>query len=372
LPLCLVKGNVKRHQNTGETSLRSAEKARDKILDQYAAQKNDVVFKKASLGEVVKMYLEDRRIHFIDCVESFKKCRQVFEYASTYKTERQCFPEYIRTTLGRDPEVWEFTDDPQWIKGWLNSLKLGGLSDKTLNDKRDILSGFFQYAESLKYISRNPVNKLNVPRQKVDTKKTNDKFIPRTMEENEKIRNYLKKLDHKLAIYEIWVMQELTGMRVSEITHTLVRDVDYKHNQIRVGDKTMIVYKMRKPVVIEYQTKTKREWFVDIHPKLAAILEQHTKGRKADELLFPNTQGGIIKTDYLAKLYKEAMEDLGVTNRRKPNHGNRHWYASHGIEAGVKDKVIQENLGHTTDVMTGRYRHLSAEYRQKEIGKLRI
>ena len=129
-----------------------------------------------------------------------------------------------------------------------------------------------------------------------------------------------------------------TGVRVSELTHIKICDLDLDRKILRV-----------------FQGKGKKDRMVVLPTKLFSILQKQRQIKKADDFLFTNGRGGKLTEATIQKIVMHSAEKAGIKKRVSP-HTLRHSFATHLLEAGTDIRYIQELLGHaklqTTQIYT--------------------
>ena len=132
------------------------------------------------------------------------------------------------------------------------------------------------------------------------------------------------------------------GLRLNEVIHLRVRDVDSARMSIRVE-----------------QGKGGQDRYTVLSAHLLEALRAYWKVDHPTDWLFP-ARGGHRPMDpsTLQKAYQTAKRRAGIT---KPGgiHGLRHAFATHLLEAGVDVHTIQRLLGHRSIQTTSRYWHLT-------------
>ena len=106
-----------------------------------------------------------------------------------------------------------------------------------------------------------------------------------------------------------------------------------------------------------------------MHPALQTILQAWLQGHPGGQLLFVKQNGNRLDD----KTSREAFQ--AVTNGSKWQvvrgyHILRHSFASNLARHGVPEHRIREYMGHHTEDMAQRYRHLFPEDTQSDIEKL--
>jgi len=135
-----------------------------------------------------------------------------------------------------------------------------------------------------------------------------------------------------------------TGVRVSELTHIKMRDIDLDRMMLRV-----------------FQGKGKKDRMVMLPGKLKNILAIQAKLKKANDFLFTNGRGsgGSRLTEAtIQKIVAQAADRAGIKKNVSP-HTLRHSFATHLLENGTDIRYIQELLGHAKLQTTQIYTHVA-------------
>jgi integrase/recombinase XerD len=119
------------------------------------------------------------------------------------------------------------------------------------------------------------------------------------------------------------------GLRISEIAHLKVADIDSERMLIRVE-----------------QGKGRKDRYVMLAPDLLVLLRQWWKVKRPLGWLFPGQQLSLpITTRQLDRAMKEAATAAKL-GKRVSMHTLRHSFATHLLEQKVDIRVIQTLLGH--------------------------
>ncbi len=159
-----------------------------------------------------------------------------------------------------------------------------------------------------------------------------------------------------------------TGVRVSELTHIKMRDIDLDRMILRV-----------------YQGKGKKDRMTIIPQSLKTVLEKQQKLKTADDYLFTNGRNVPIPSSSplgpdafgagslrdrgrqqserlteatIQKIVSVAADKAGVKKNVSP-HTLRHSFATHLLENGTDIRYIQELLGHAKLQTTQIYTHVA-------------
>ncbi len=134
------------------------------------------------------------------------------------------------------------------------------------------------------------------------------------------------------------------GLRVSEVVHLRVRDIDSERMTIRVE-----------------QGKGAQDRYTLLSPRLLAELRCYWQLEHPSPWLFPTRRGkaprpmnyGTAERIYVAAKHRAGIAKAGNI------HALRHAFATHLLEAGTDLHTIQRLLGHHHITSTMRYLHLA-------------
>lgn len=132
------------------------------------------------------------------------------------------------------------------------------------------------------------------------------------------------------------------GLRLSEVLHLRVEDIDSERMTIRVR-----------------QGKGRKDRYVMLSPVLLESLRGYWKQYRPRTWLFPATRGDRpVSETSIQRTIKHAAREAGIA---KPVcvRTLRHCFATHLLETGTDIHVIQQLLGHTDVRTTQRYAHVS-------------
>jgi len=136
-----------------------------------------------------------------------------------------------------------------------------------------------------------------------------------------------------------------TGMRMGELLHLRVCDIDSTRMVIRIlngkGNKS------RDTLLAERTLKLLRDYYLVVYPK---PLKYVFEGR--------GQPGQPYSATSVQKVVKRAAVKAGIKKTISP-HSLRHTFATHMLEQGVNLKLIQKLLGHGSMRSTMVYLHLA-------------
>jgi site-specific recombinase XerD len=133
-----------------------------------------------------------------------------------------------------------------------------------------------------------------------------------------------------------------TGLRLSELTHLQVSDIDSERMMIRVR-----------------QGKGQKDRYVMLSPTLLEILRLYWRTERPTTWLFPSKrEDQPISHSVVQRACHQAGIDAGLT-KRATVRSLRHSFATHLLEAGTNIRIIQTLLGHSSVSTTQRYTYVS-------------
>jgi integrase/recombinase XerD len=133
-----------------------------------------------------------------------------------------------------------------------------------------------------------------------------------------------------------------TGLRLSELTHLRVADIDSQRMTIRVE-----------------QGKGQKDRYVMLSPRLLEELRAWWKQTRSPLWLFPGARPGEpLCKGAVQKACQQARRRAGIDKHITP-HSLRHAFATHLLEAGTDLRTIQLLLGHRSLATTARYLKLA-------------
>jgi len=135
------------------------------------------------------------------------------------------------------------------------------------------------------------------------------------------------------------------GLRISEILHLTVDDIDSGRMTIRV-----------------VQGKGRKDRYVPLSTTLLATLRLYWKEARPRGHLFPGQKTNRpLDATTVGRMIGETAARARI-HKHVTFHVLRHSYATHLMEAGVSVKTIQVLLGHRSLATTERYTHVAGDY----------
>ena len=169
------------------------------------------------------------------------------------------------------------------------------------------------------------------------------KRLPVVLSREEVVQLYhaVSSLKHKAIVLTLYS----TGLRVSELVHLKVHDIDSSRMLVRVQEG-----------------KNRKDRYVGLSPKLLELLRQYWRSTEPSPRtwLFPGDSPGHPLTRCgVGKMIRKAKERAGIHKPVSP-HTLRHSFATHLLESGVDIRRIQLMMGHGSLRSTVQYLHVAS------------
>lgn len=167
------------------------------------------------------------------------------------------------------------------------------------------------------------------------------------------------------ASFVLHAIAAYTGMRRGEILRLRWSEVDLTHGYV--------IARSRK----QSRSRTEVSRRIDLHPDLMQYLTDWKQLRPQGQFVvgLPGSTEQL-NPDQANRLFWQPMRgtdwclDDGRNLFKVGFHTYRHSFASNLAAAGIDQRVIDEFMGHTTDAMRKRYRHLFPKLRKSAIERL--
>lgn len=237
-------------------------------------------------------------------------------------------------------------------------------SPATIKKIKDVMHQIFEQAIKSQYISFNPVNGVDVPKLKQETRK------PIPQEHIKSIVEFCKCYQHGDLIMTLLY----TGMRRGEILALTAGDIDMENMTIRVTKAVEFI--QNNPRVKEPKTP-KSIRTIPILECLKPYLKKALEGKKDNDIVFCDKSGNIYNMMAIRRLFIDFNEKYNAYLENDEEsvyftmHQFRHTFCTLLYNAGVDVKMAQDILGHSSvSVTLGIYTHLTHESKQISANKI--
>ena len=265
----------------------------------------------------------------------------------TYHNYSELIANYVREGLGKKPISKVTTLE---IQALYSALLERGLAVVTVQKVHTVLGSAFKQAVKWGFLGINPMNGVELPRDKGRTREEKIKIIPL-----DRVPEFLE-----AACCSPWgVVFALalgTGMRPSEYLALKWDDVDVEKKLVRVQRS---LYRHRKGGGWSFQApKTKGSVrSISLPVELLEELEEHRAEQirlfgEPQDLLFASRNGEpLFSANLRRRHFKPLIRELGMDERLNL-YSVRHTHATLLLSAGVHPKLVAERLGHASVKMT--------------------
>jgi integrase/recombinase XerC len=232
--------------------------------------------------------------------------------------------------------------NPLLIRSWLAELKTDGMDSRSINRKISSLKSFFKYQLKTGVLTTNPMTTIVSPKT--------SKRLPAFVEEVD-----LKTLFEHVAFPDTWqgrteklVLRLFysTGMRLSELIHLKVSQLDAAQYQLKVLGKG------------------NKERIIPLGADLVQVLQAYQSDlpeRPAGEQRFFLTEQGKGLQPRSVYAFVKAYLGQVTTLQKKSPHILRHSFATHLMNNGADLNAVKELLGHSSLAATQVYTHNTIE-----------
>lgn len=215
------------------------------------------------------------------------------------------------------------------LQGYLGLLKTENLATSTISRNIASIRCLFQYLQKERWIEEDPSETLKPP--KIEKK-------PPEILTVQEVDRLLKQpnTDTAKGIRDAAMLELLyaTGMRVSELIHLQVSDLNFQFGYVVCHD-------------------TEKERIIPIgNVSRSALVRYMDHGRaffvknRSEKALFTNCSGRSMSRQGFWKVLKGYVYDAGIQKDITP-HTLRHSFAVHMLQNGADIKSVQEMLGHS-------------------------
>jgi integrase len=185
-----------------------------------------------------------------------------------------------------------------------------------------------------------------------------------TLAEIDELLVYVKEHAHHGFIYPMFCFTAYTGARRSEVMRARIADVDLQSQTATIHEKKRAKGRRtsRRVPLSEFLIGTLKDW-IAIHPGgpyLFCLQQEVAHSRKE------RTEPTALTRNEANDHFKRTVEGSKWAKLRGW-HVFRHSFASNCAAKGIDQRLIDAWLGHTTEEMRRRYRHLFPDQQRAAI-----
>ena len=249
--------------------------------------------------------------------------------ASTIRTYKNEFRSFLQTLNKRVAASITPDELKRYMLYCTMQLKL---SENSLHSRLNALKFYYEQ------VLRQEKFFFDIPRPKKPL------LLPKLLNEDEirRLFNSLSNKKHKAMLFTCYS----AGLRVSEIVHLKIADIDSKRMQIFIE-----------------RAKGKKDRYVNLSPVLLDILRNYIQEYKPapTKYLFESEQTlAAYPTRTVQQIFTNAKNKAGI-KKEVGIHSLRHSFATHLLDKGTDIRYIMDLLGHFNIKTTERYLHVSKQ-----------
>ncbi|MBO6091968.1 MAG: site-specific integrase [Acetobacter sp.] len=351
---------------------------RQKILDQTKIWKAtdgrwkayvDVAGKRRLIAKSSRVALEDEiietykdpKIKFKECFDSWAS--EKLEYGeiqkSTYDRYQADYKRYIKDTELEYKEVKKI--DELFLENFIKStIASQHLTAKGWGNLRTLINGSMVYAHKHSYTEFRVslfMAELQLSRKAFEQRVVNDEEQVFTRDEETRIEKYIADNPDMLSLGV--ALTFCTGLRVGEVA--ALKWSDYKGDFLSVTRTEIKYIGEHGERIADVRERTKgrdgRRQVV-LNDMAIGILEKLKAYMGDSEWMFTR-DGQRIKAVWLSLRITKLCKELGMPHRSF--HKIRKTYATKLIDAGVPEKVVTKQMGHTEILTTKQFYYFNNE-----------
>jgi integrase/recombinase XerC len=205
--------------------------------------------------------------------------------------------------------------------------------------KMSAIREYFRFLEGVGQITKSPVIGVETPKREKNTRQ----FL--RADEYTKMLSLAGANPRDYAILQVFLQ---TGIRVSELAHMTINDVDFHKPSLTVAGKG----KVSREIALEKKGIQALKSYLAVRPESLSAR------------LFLNYKGEPISERGVRKLVVKYTKAAGIT-KKASCHTLRHTFATYKAERGVSPFQLQQWLGHANLNTTQIYVHLGKQNAKK-------
>ncbi|CAN5440596.1 site-specific integrase [soil metagenome] len=352
----LPDGTIIKHKKfitTQERSRKLAEEARDRWKDTGSIHGNPKADKEFNI-----FYFEDMKREVL----KFYK----LNYPDThdlYKTTFIHFQKLIDQKIIKNKPLAQYDlNDIETFKAHrLNDINPSGepISRNTINkDIRNLRSAFTRMVAN-KVLQENPIGKVTM--LKIFKEKKIRIF---SAAEEQMIFANIK----QPSVYKAAMLSLHTGMRLDEVLHAQLKDVNFKEGYISVNHKSDLGYHQKTTASVRLIPLSEKllelipKWFnIDVKSNIHSLVHP-------ESLFCPTQKNTIYGKSSFSRMFSDVLKPLKISGSF---HSLRHTFATRLLNNGVGLETVRSLLGHTYIFTTSGYLHSVNEDKIKAISSIK-
>ena len=255
-------------------------------------------------------------------------------------------------------------------------------SFKYKKTQKSLINLFFKYSLKLGYIEQNPIEKVEIPKQRKDIEniqKKRTKFL--SIEEMKILKQSFGNSPQEIRMNYLIEFMYLTGLRIGEALALMWENINLENKIINVkytldtNSASIKEFKLNSPKTIDsYRLVSISVRCIEI---LLNMKKLNVKSKKVNKsFIFLSETDSLINPNSL-NIYLKKIARKACFENKKPeifsSHMLRHSHVSLLTELGVPIKVIMERVGHRDEKTTLQiYTHVTKKMENDVVEKLNL
>lgn len=296
------------------------------------------------LDKLIPIYFQNSHIDKITFYELYREWleykKTVTNSSNTIKRHDQHYHKYFEPSVLNNKKIKDI--DELLLESECNHIiREYNLPRKEWTNIKTILNGMFEFAVRKKYLTDNPMDKIQIMVKFKQVVKKTGKTETFNSDELKKLNEYLDCMytESGDGTFLAVKLNFLLGLRVGELV--ALKWDDYCDNHLHIV-REEIRNQMTNQVSVVEHTKTNRDRFVVLVPKAIEILNKIT--HNGDYIFMRD--GKRITSRQISYVLEKYAERQGIAT--KSTHKMRKTFASNLNAKGVPLDCIRELLGHST------------------------
>ncbi|WP_428305384.1 tyrosine-type recombinase/integrase [Lacipirellula sp.] len=183
-----------------------------------------------------------------------------------------------------------------------------------------------------------------------------------TREINELLER-VKAFGKQPAVHPMFMFAAHTGARRSEMIRSKLTDIDFVENVITIHERKRSHDKVTtRRVPMSPPLRDAMKSLVSSHPGTGSTFWHQASATRGHRMVAPQPLDADTAHDY----FKQTLSDT-KWNKLRGWHVFRHSFCSNAAAAGIDQRIINSWVGHQTEEMVQRYRHMLPNHEQAAI-----
>lgn len=257
----------------------------------------------------------------------------------SYKSDLQQFFDFGRSI---DKNFNPPASDHLMIRRWIVFLMENGDKARSVNRKLTTLRTYYRFLCREGVIADSPTRKIVKPKT--------EKNLPCFLDQKSMVELFdqFQFPDDFEGVRDRTILLTFycTGMRLAELCHLKLVDIDFYNSQLKV------LGKRNKERIIPFG--------IELRSNLKLYIEKREEIADNHNILFVTSKGEPVYDKLVYRIVNKYLGEVTTLEKKSP-HVLRHTFATHMLNNGAEISAIKELLGHSNLAATQVYTHTTFE-----------